>query len=82
MLIEFTNLPPAIQQQILQIKADDIIQIVDNGKIIKQFAQPIYGDHFSFDIQRIQQSIESGRITVPHFHSFDEFDQWLHRDDC
>lgn len=80
MLIELATLPPTVQQQILQIKVDEVVHIVDNGKVVKQLTQSTH-DNFTFDMERIQQSIDSGRVTVPQFNSFEEFDAWLHRDD-
>lgn len=86
MLIELATLPPAIQQQILQIKADEVVQFVDNGKLIKtaQFSEPkshVNGD-FDFDLARMKLAVESGLsnpIQVPKsaLTDIDAFDRWL-----
>lgn len=78
MLLELSLLPVEIQQQILNIKANEAIHIVNNGHIIKQLTQT-HNDNFAFDMQRIQQSIESGVVDVPKFNTHEEFLKWLNR---
>lgn len=83
MLIELAVLPTEIQQQILHIKQGEQIIIAQQGEIIKTATineQPSYahGD-FNFDLNSLQQSIESGRIEVPKSVTKDmeSFDKWL-----
>lgn len=81
MLIELATLPPAIQQQILQIKADEVVQFVDNGKLIKtaQFSEPkshANGD-FDFDLARMKEMMDTEIHDMPKFKSDEEFLAWV-----
>lgn len=65
MLIELSQLPQIVQQHILS-QNNEVIQIVNNGQVIKtiQFGEPndedAYYEHFHqhhFDIERMKQAI-------------------------
>lgn len=80
MLIELSQLPQIIQEQILTAKTDNTLQIVQNGQVIKHYTaqdddEQAYYDLFyeHFDIERMKEAIgetdENGRakntIAVP-----------------
>lgn len=61
MLIELSQLPPSMQQHILSEKTD-IVQIVNNGQVIKnlQFSEPTndINDDFDFDLERMKKAMQ------------------------
>ncbi|WP_019518987.1 hypothetical protein [Faucicola boevrei] len=92
MLIELSQLPQIIQEQILTAKADNTLQIVQNGQVIKQYTaqddEQAYYDWFyeHFDIERMKEAIgeteENGQAKgqeVPKWALADlaSFDRWL-----
>lgn len=91
MLIELSHLPMIVQQQILTAKSDEIIQIVDNGQVIKNIhllePKSYANGDFDFDLERMQQAIgetdENGHakhtITVPKGLAKDKeaFREWV-----
>lgn len=93
MLIELSQLPQIIQEQILTAKADNTLKIVQNGQVIKQYTaqddEQAYYDWFyeHFDIERMKEAIgetdENGRaintVTIPKGLAKDKeaFRQWV-----
>ena len=76
------DLPPQIEQQIVHtakrrgITAESLItQLVQQDADKPSYAK---GD-FNFDLERMQQAINSGRIEVPSsaLTDIDAFDKWL-----
>lgn len=76
MLFDLSQFPIEIQQQIVQ--TTEPISFTQHGQVIKTY-YPSKEENFSFDIQRLQQSIESGVVDVPQFNNREEFLAWLHR---
>ncbi|MDO4440590.1 MAG: hypothetical protein Q4B81_00220 [Moraxella sp.] len=80
MLIELSQLPLAIQEQILNNNTS-MVQIVNNGQVIKtmQLSEPksyAYGD-FDYDLEQMKQAIEAPYVTVPNFESAEELLHWM-----
>lgn len=59
MLIELSQLPPSMQQHILS-KQTDLVQIVNNGQVIKnlQFSEPNNDINEDFDLERMKRAMQ------------------------
>lgn len=78
MLLELSLLPIEVQQH---IRNNGIIQIVENGKIVKeaQFNEPksyAKGD-FDYDLERMKYMMDTEFYDMPKFNSDEEFLAWV-----
>lgn len=81
MLIELSQLPLAVQEQILNVQANEIVQITNNGQVIKnvhivEIKSYANGD-FDYDLERMKYMMDTDFHPMPKFASDEEFLAWV-----
>lgn len=77
MIIELSQLPQGIQQQILTTQ--EPLQIVNDGKVIKNFVptKSYANGDVSFDLDRMKYMMDTEFHPMPKFADDEEFFKWV-----
>lgn len=88
MQLDITPLPNPIQQILRRAVMGEPITIVQSGQVLGNLSNLDKTEHknsqlqedkhaYNYDVQAIQQSIESGKIAVPDFNNEQDFLDWI-----